>query len=652
VIDKSTYSWLWRPGYILLPALCIAFLPVISPAQTFNISTVYGTCTTSSPATTPPCTPGYGGDGGAATSSSVLFNGPSDLIFDSSGNLYISDCSNNRIREVTASNGNITTFAGDGDAGFAGDGAAPASSGTEINCPAGMVFGLGSFKSNFYFADNLNYEVREIANNIIDTVAGNEGKGAAFAGDLGSATQAQLWNPWGVAVDGSGNMYIGDAYNNVVRVVCVTQAPLPCSNTYFVGAGATWISGDITTFAGNNTTGAGYNGDGGPAPAALLNNPTAVILDPYGNLLITDTGNGAIRKVTPAGIISTLVGNGSGNAGYGGDGGLATGPDVLLNNPKGIALDPNGNLYIADTVNSVIRMVTADGYITTIAGNEGKGPGYAGDGGPATSAQLYEPTGVAYYNGKIYIADSGNNVIRLLTPVAQTPSINKGGVVNDADYSAAVAPGGIAAVFGDFDLTVPAGSTTVPLATSLANLSLDFGSTAAPLYYASGGQVNVQVPWDVSTSAPASLTATYNGATSSAQSVTIQQFAPAIFTTNAQGTGAGAILDSNYNLISSLNPATAGTTVILIYCTGLGPVTNQPATGSPALSNPLSQSTTPTVMIGGVPADVLFSGLAPGYVGLYQVNVQVPSGISSGSAVPLTISVGGETSNQVTINVQ
>jgi uncharacterized protein (TIGR03437 family) len=134
--------------------------------------------------------------------------------------------------------------------------------------------------------------------------------------------------------------------------------------------------------------------------------------------------------------------------------------------------------------------------------------------------------------------------------------------------------------------------------------------------------------------------------------VNLAGFAPAIFTMNSQGTGQGAILDSSYHLVDSSNPATDGTTTILIYCTGLGPVTNQPATGSPAPSSPLAKTTAPpTVTIGGTPASVSFSGLAPGYVGLYQVNALVLSA-PPGEGVPVTISIGGVTSNTVTIAVR
>jgi uncharacterized protein (TIGR03437 family) len=238
---------------------------------------------------------------------------------------------------------------------------------------------------------------------------------------------------------------------------------------------------------------------------------------------------------------------------------------------------------------------------------------------------------------------------------APSPSIKAGGVVNDGSYTAPVAPGSIAAAFGDFWLFSPVSAPQSPQPTSISGLSLRFGSgTLAPLFFVSGGQVNFQVPWELNGQAQTTLAAILNSQAGAAQTVSLAPFAPAIFSMNSQGTGQGAILDASYRLVDSTNPATAGSTIVLIYCTGLGAVTNQPPTGSPALSNPLSWTTTnPTVTIGGVAAnDVRFSGLAPGYVGLYQVNALVPAASATGNAVPVMISAGGTTSNIVTIAVR
>jgi len=235
------------------------------------------------------------------------------------------------------------------------------------------------------------------------------------------------------------------------------------------------------------------------------------------------------------------------------------------------------------------------------------------------------------------------------------PSINSGGIVNAASSApnTPVAPGSIASVYGNFQLG--AGqywASSVPLPTSLGGLSLAFGVIGAPLFYASNGQVNLQIPWELSGQS-SSLAATLAEETSSPQMVNLAPFAPGIFSINGQGTGPGAILDSTYHLVNASNPANAGFTYILVYCTGLGPVTNQPATGEPAPSSPLAETTTrPTVTIGGVPAQVQFSGLAPGAVGEYQVNALVPENAPVGDAVPVIVSIGGVASNAVEIPVE
>jgi uncharacterized protein (TIGR03437 family) len=164
--------------------------------------------------------------------------------------------------------------------------------------------------------------------------------------------------------------------------------------------------------------------------------------------------------------------------------------------------------------------------------------------------------------------------------------------------------------------------------------------------------VNLQIPWELAGQSQTTVAATLAGQSGAAQTVNLAQFSPGIFATNSQGTGQGAILDS-YRLVDSTNPVAPGTTVISIYCTGLGPVTNQPPTGAPALSHPLSTTpTNPTVTIGGVSASVQFSGLAPGYVGLYQINALVPAGAPPGPLVPVIVSMGNVDSNPVTIAVQ
>ena len=226
----------------------------------------------------------------------------------------------------------------------------------------------------------------------ISTYAGI-GMSSGYAGDGGPATDAVLTSPSDIAIDPLGNLLIADFVNNVIRKV----------DTF----------GIITTVAGTGfgagTAGAGgFSGDNGPATLAKLNGPFALALDAAGNLIFADGYNHVVRKVTPAGIISTIAGNPS-SAGYFGDGGPASASKI--NNPVGIAIDKAGNIFIADDHNNVIRKIDNSGTISTVVGNNTVG--FGGDGGPASSAQLNLPIGIAFDTaGNLFIADARNNAIR------------------------------------------------------------------------------------------------------------------------------------------------------------------------------------------------------------------------------------------------
>lgn len=239
--------------------------------------------------------------------------------------------------------------------------------------------------------------------------------------------------------------------------------------------------------------------------------------------------------------------------------------------------------------------------------------------------------------------------------LAQAPglAVNPSGIVNAATYQTTVAPGSIAAIFGNLLVPIPSASSGVPLPTSLAQLSFSFANQyPAPLFFVSSAQANVQIPWELAGETQAAVIPTFNGLPGQAQAVAIAPFAPGIFTTNGQGSGQGAIQDSSYHLLDASNPAGAGITVAVIYCTGLGAVASTPQTGAAAPALALATTTTmPIVTIGGASATVLFSGLAPGTVGEYQVNARVPSNSQLGDSVPVSISIGGVSSNTVTIAV-
>jgi uncharacterized protein (TIGR03437 family) len=235
------------------------------------------------------------------------------------------------------------------------------------------------------------------------------------------------------------------------------------------------------------------------------------------------------------------------------------------------------------------------------------------------------------------------------------PAINAGGVLNAASYvlSAPVAAGSIATVFGSFPVGASISASGVPLPPMLAGLSLKIADGfPVPLLFVSAAQVNIQVPWELTGQTEALLTARIGGLASAGQNVTLAPFAPGIFAINGQGYGQGAVLDGSYRLVDATNPTTPGA-VVQIYCTGLGAVTNQPATGAAAPNDPLAMTITlPRVTIGNAPAKVQFSGLAPGWAGLYQVNAEVPAEASKGEAVGVTIFIGEVASNTVTVAVQ
>ncbi len=252
-------------------------------------------------------------------------------------------------------------------------------------------------------------------------------------------------------------------------------------------------------------------------------------------------------------------------------------------------------------------------------------------------------------------ATFGRSMWDLSIPVGNlAPIINSGGVVNGASFAAgaAVAAGSIASVFGANLASSSTVAGAAPLPTTLGGASVRANGIAAPLFFVSPSQINFQIPWELLGQTQASITVTVNGVTSSPQTINLAVFAPGIFATNQQGSGQGAILDAQGRLVDSAAPARRGD-LLQVFCNGLGAVTNPPPSGATAAGNPLSTTTTvPTVTIGGIPAAVSFSGLAPGFVGLYQVNVRVPDNAPIGSAVPVVLTIGGATSNPVTLAVQ
>ena len=325
-----------------------------------------------------------------APANGVVLNYPYGIYDDSSGNVYIADSHNFMVREDVKSTGLVNFFAGDGTYGYSGDGSAATS--------AELTYDYGVAKDssgNVYIADTDNCLIRKVKTaGTISTFAGLLVSGSprcGYSGDGGAATSAELYYPYGVAVDSKNNVYIADYSNDVVREVSTT--------------------GTITTIAGIGQV-AGYSGDGGPATNGLLYGPTALAVDPAGNVFIADYNNCRVREISAAtSIITTVAGNG--NCGFTGDG-LAI--DNGVGYPQGVAVDANDNLFIGDN-NQRVRWVNPQGFMTTVAGNGQAG--YNGDGGSATAAELYTPAGVALDSaGDILVSDYNNFRVRSITAFA------------------------------------------------------------------------------------------------------------------------------------------------------------------------------------------------------------------------------------------
>jgi uncharacterized protein (TIGR03437 family) len=617
---------------------------------TLDISTVAGNGTA-----------GFAGDGSTAGNAEI--NSPTGIALDSSGNLYIADSLNYRIRKVAS--GNISTFAGNGTLSYSGDGG-PASK-AQLNTPQGVA---ADAAGNLYLADTLNNVVRKVSpNGTISNFAGNGGAGSS--GDGGAATGAQLNGPQGLAVDASGNLFIADTLNAKVRKVSTSgvittvagsgtpgyggdgsaasgaQLNLPiglavdaAANLYIADFGNSRVrkvsaGGAIATVAGNGSF--GYSGDGGPAVNTQLNGPQGVAVDAAGDLYIADTENNLIREVTPGGLIASVAGNGL--AGYSGDGGLAT--SAQLGNPVSVAVDAVGNIFTLDASDRV-RQVYPNGVIVTIGGNGSLG--YSGDGGLATQAQLNAPLAIALgSNGNLYVADTANSAIRLLQYAGNGLAI--GAVTNAASsVSGPLAPGEVVVLYGSglgpaalaqYQLD----PTTGLVDTSLAGTSVIFNGTPAPVLYTSATQVGAVTPYSIS-GANVQVFVEYQGQTSAPLTLPLAPVAPALFTADSTGQGQAAASNQDGTLNGAAHPAKVGS-YISLWLTGAGQMNPGGVDGLPGAA-PLPQPVAAvSVTVGGQLAVVEYAGQAPGAVaGVMQINAQIPSGIQAGNAVPVFVQVG------------
>ena len=660
-----------------------------------------------------------GGVNEGAQAVQVALSAPRNLALDGAGNLYISDFSGHRVYKLNPF-GALTTAAGTGVAGSSGDGGSAA--GAQLAYPAGIAVDR---QGSLYIADSGNHRIRKVSGGTI----------SAFA---------HAATPTGLALDGSGVLYVADpSAGQVLKIppsgaaaamnVAAQDVFVTANGNLYGSAGVVVLqirnSGAVSTAAGGGNPG---HGDWGPALQARLNHPAGVAMDSAGNLYVADRDNHRVRRVGTDGVITPVAGTGiAGNAGDGGLGELAQ-----LNSPGSVAVDSAGNVYIADTGNLRVRVVTTDGHIRggTVLGllspvyaiPDNAGNIYIADeaagkilkagsnGVPATLLEgLDSPHGLALDgNGNLYFTETGAARVRRLTPAGVLSSVGDGvwstprGIALDASgalwvadagrervyridpagqiapvagmgvagfsgdggaadaaglaypWDVAAGPAGVV-VIADWDnhrvrrLTPtvpsqpPAGPVTSPAVdavnaaglapgpiapgtllllrhtgltpTQIPDTQILFGSLAARIVSADASGILVLAPQEIAGLASVEIDVLYKSSKLAAISLSVAASAPALFT-DAAGNAAAGNEDGSVN--SASNPAPRGS-VVALYGTGLG------APAAPA-----------SVTIGGYASEVLYAGPVSGYPGLFQVNVQVPSGYVAPGDLPVVVSAG------------
>jgi uncharacterized protein (TIGR03437 family) len=612
----------------------------------------------------------FSGDNGLATSATVYILGNHNgLAVDAAGNLYIADDGHHRIRKVDAK-GIITTVAGTGTMGYSGDGG-PATS-AQLYRPSGIAVDPAG---NLYIADTNNRRIRKVdTSGKITTIAGTGAFAFGDNGDGGEATLATMQTPVDVALDAQANVYFADQDAATVRKID--------------------LAGIISTVAGNGTT--GFSGDGGPATSAAFASPYSVTVDTVGNLYISDHGNHRVRKVDTSGTVTTIAGNGS-NAPNNGDGGPPTSADLL---PNGVAFDSAGNYYVADIGHNLIRKVTISARVPGLSvtasslffsyagGNQpnaqkvttfttgsvplgfkvsfststgGTWLNVTPQGGNNTPTELTAsasnlPTTAGTYQGTIVITPNAADLpvvnipvtLKILATPPTRPLITANGVVNGASFTPGVVANSLATIQGTNLASVTdtwnnslAGGQ---LPTSLDGVTVLFNGKPAYLTYISATQINLIVP-DVS-AGTTPVVLTNNGISPTGLfNVSASLYGPAFFTWPGSQVVATRP-DYSYAAKSDTFPglptiAAKPGDVLILWCTGFGPTTPPAPPGIPVPSDKLySTGTAPTVTVNNVAAVVYGAALAPGYAGLYQVAIQVPSSLADGDW-PIVANIGG-----------
>ncbi len=635
-------------------------------------------------------TSGSSGDGGSALSAQL--NGPAGIGFDTTGVLYIADSSNARIRKVTP-DGNIVTFLGGPDPVTGINFALRLPTGLFVDQANNLYVANTGYPETFRFDSSGHYtflagvgrdiavapngDVLLVGQQHLEEVHSNGSVTTLFSsatvtfGDGGPATKARFETLAGIAADNQGNVVVSDSSFHRLRQIGLdgTIESLQASdymtsprtlafdpqNRLFVADGGTIKIANPTGSATNIVTGltapAGLafpqgnleftdNGalfaaasSGPPTAVSLaqtLNSPTALAADSSGNFYVADTGNHVIRKIGADGSDVTIAGNGS--AGFGGDDGPAT--QSQLNAPSGLAVDGHGTVWIADSGNNRVRFIDTSGNIHTAAGTGS--PGFSGDGGAATQANLSNPTAIACDSqGNVFFVDSGNRRVRALTVgVGDLQSVPATITITHAAtfLTGTIAGGEIVSIFGpNIGPAIPLGAaldSTGHVSTNLGGTQVLVGGVSAPLYYVGLNQINAQIPVESSGHLSALIEVQRNGVTLASVISDISPYTPGLF---ALANSAAALNYPDYSLNGPTHPAAAGSVVIL-YGTGFGDTSPLDVTGLPAVAPLGVPLAVVSVFIGGNKAELLYVGDAPGFAGLTQINAVVPPDTPAGLA--------------------
>ncbi|HEV8042749.1 MAG TPA: hypothetical protein VGP62_27975 [Bryobacteraceae bacterium] len=589
---------------------------------------------------------------------SQLFN-PQSVVVSASGTVYIADSGNERVRKVTP-DGLIATVAGP-NLGFSGDGGAALSAG--LSSPQQIaVDSAGAI----YIADSQNNRIRKITpDGVIQTIAGDGGPTSADDPACFAPNAAFLRTPSGVAVDHNGTVFIADTGNNRIREITA--------------------GGKVSTIAGTGQ--AGYAGDGGPAAAATLNAPTSLAVDAAGNLFVSDSGNYVVREITPDGKIESLNPNQAGGVAVDADGNFYVGGPLFVyrKSPNGdvqvvagtgdfqssivpggpfngpadlgfagsIAIAPDGTLAIGDTEANRVQRVSASCAVDD----------------PAMAI----PGGVAYdAEGNLYVSEGEGSAVWMLPagavppPQGPAPVLGDVGIFNAASFE--VVPPGLGEPPGPTrrepiaagEILVLHGICMGPasvltghfdsngvLSGSLGATEVTFDDVPAPLLFVQSGQIELVAPYEIANKSVTSMRVTNQGHSTTLQ-VDVIDGRAGIFTVDGLQAAAA---NSDGTLNSAANPAARGE-LIALYATGLGQ-TKPPGVDGKIVKGLAATVAPVAASIGGQSAKVVFAGDAPGFVGLSQINVMVPQGITPGLSVQVSLTVAGNLSAQmVTIAVK